>query len=328
MRPRANPVCSHYTERVERGVTALVLEHCDDNALWLELQGEAVLWAVPDDSDSFSKRFPRRYNSASDTDTASGAHPMRKSFTIAILSTLLAGCSTTERNDATPQEKANNPAQPDSARMVTSTPGFIESEAVRYDPDQDRGFHRRTGAPLATVPFSAFRLGFLNDIAAGPDGLYVTDTGTDHIYRISGGKVTIALADSTLGDPNGITWDATHNRFVLVPFGGDSVIRAWTPGTRDLVEIARVRGAQLDGVEILSGDRKLIASQSDSSVYLVAGKTGQPIIRTGGTPADIAVDTKRNRVALPFVDRNLVEILAASAAITFSAFEKSPAVAD
>lgn len=299
---------------------------------------------------------------------------MRKKFTIAMLATLLTGCSTAERNDATPQATANNQPQADSAGMVTSTPGFIEPEAVRYDPDQDvyfvsnwgsgapdakdnngfisrmspdgavdsphfiaggtrgvtlhsprgmtisgdtlwavdmdavRGFHRRTGASLATVPFSAFRLGFLNDIAAGPDGLYVTDTGTDHIYRISGGKVTIALADSTLGDPNGITWDAAHNRFVLVPFGGDSVIRAWTPGTRDLVEIAKVRGAQLDGVEILSGDRLLIASQSDSSVYLVTGKTGQPIIRTGGTPADIGVDTKRNRVALPFVDRNLVEI--------------------
>jgi hypothetical protein len=28
----------------------------------------------------------------------------------------------------------------------------------------------------------------------------------------------------------------------------------------------------------------------------------------GGAPADIAVDTKRNRVAVPFFDRNLVEI--------------------
>ncbi len=299
---------------------------------------------------------------------------MRKKFTIAMLSTLLAGCSTTERNDAAPQEKADHQTQPDSVRMVKSTPGFIEPEAVRYDPDQDlyfvsnwgsgapdakdnngfisrmsadgavdslrfiaggtpgvtlhsprgmtisgdtlwavdmdavRGFHRRTGAPLATVPFAAFKLGFLNDIAVGPDALYVTDTGTDHIYRVSGGKVTVALADSTLGNPNGITWDAAHNRFVLVPFGGDSVIRAWTPGTRDLFEIAKVRGARLDGVEILSGDRILIASQSDSSVYLVTGNTGQPIIRTGGTPADIGVDTKRNRVALPFVGRNLVEI--------------------
>src|SRR5215210_8258439 len=70
------------------------------------------------------------------------------------------------------------------------------------DADAVRGFNRRTGAPLATVDFSAYKLGFLNDIAAGPDGLYVTDTGTDRIYRVAGGRVTIALADTALGNPN------------------------------------------------------------------------------------------------------------------------------
>jgi hypothetical protein len=36
--------------------------------------------------------------------------------------------------------------------------------------------------------------------------------------------------------------------------------------------------------------------------------TGRRIIETGGDPADIAVETKRDRVAVPFVARNLVEI--------------------
>jgi DNA-binding beta-propeller fold protein YncE len=176
------------------------------------------------------------------------------------------------------------------------------------DVDAVRGFDRRTGAALATVDFSAFRLGFLNDVAAGPDGLYVTDTGTDHIYRIAGGTVTVALRDSALGRPNGITWDRGGNRFVVVPYGGDSVIRAWTAGSRALVEVGRSGGAQFDGVEVLPGDRVLVASQRDSSIHLFAGGRGRPIIRTGGAPADLAVDTKRLRVAVPFVARNLVEI--------------------
>lgn len=176
------------------------------------------------------------------------------------------------------------------------------------DADAVRAFNRRTGAPLATVDFSAFKLGFLNDIAAGPDALYVTDTGTDHIYRIAGGRATVALRDPALSNPNGITWDATGRRFIVVPWAGDSVIRAWTPGSRTLVTIGRTGGTKFDGVEILSGDRVLVASQSDSSLHLFTGSTSRPIIRTGGAPADIAVDTKRNRVAVPFVDRNLVEI--------------------
>ena len=176
------------------------------------------------------------------------------------------------------------------------------------DVDAVRGFNRRTGAPLATVDFSRFRLGFLNDVAAGTDGLYITDTGTDHIYRVAGGTATVALQDSAIGKPNGITWDSAGRRFIVVPWEGDSTIKAWTPGGRTLERIARAGATNMDGVEILPGDRMIVAAQSDSSIHLVSGGSVRALIRTGGEPADIAVDTRRNRVAVPFVARNLVEI--------------------
>lgn len=176
------------------------------------------------------------------------------------------------------------------------------------DADAVRGFDRRSGAPLATVDFSKFKLGFLNDIAASPEAMYVTDTGTDHIYRVASGTITVALSDSALGSPNGITWDNGRKQFVVVPYGGGSAIWSWTAGSAALKEIGRSGGSKFDGVEILPGDRVLVASQGDSSIHLFSGVTGRPIIRTGGAPADIGLDTKRNRVAVPFVDRNLVEI--------------------
>ena len=176
------------------------------------------------------------------------------------------------------------------------------------DADAVRGFNRRTGAPLATADFSSFKLGFLNDIAAGPDALYVTDTGTERIYRIAGGRITVALQDSALGGPNGITWDRGGRRFIVVPYGGDSVIRAWTSGSKALSVIGKSTSNKFDGVEVLDGNRVLVSSQGDSSLHLFTGSTGRPIIHTGGAPADIAVDTKRNRVAVPFVDRSMVEI--------------------
>jgi sugar lactone lactonase YvrE len=178
------------------------------------------------------------------------------------------------------------------------------------DADAIRGFNRRTGAPLATVSFSAFKLGFLNDIAGGPDGLYVTDTGTEEVYRIAGGRVTVSLQDASLGGPNGITWDASGHRFIIVPYNGDSVIRAWTPGSNALTVVGRSDGSSFDGVEVLGNDSVLVATQSDSSLYLFTGGRGRPVIRTGGAPADIAIDTKRHRVAAPFVSRSLVEIWA------------------
>ena len=177
------------------------------------------------------------------------------------------------------------------------------------DVDAVRGFDRRTGAPLATIDFSKDSVGFLNDVAPGPDGaLYVTDTGRNLIYRIADGAFTVALDSRSLGSPNGITWDAAARRFVVVPYGGGHGIFAWQPGGTRLEEIGTSEGARFDGVEVLSGGRILVASQGDSSLHLFSGGRGGPIIRTTGAPADIGVDTKRNRVAVPYISLDRVDI--------------------
>ncbi len=188
--------------------------------------------------------------------------------------------------------------------MLSSAMDFV----AQVDLDAVRGFDRRTGAPLETVDFSAHKLGFLNDITAGPDALYLTDTGTNIIYRIADGRITVALEDKALGGPNGITWDAAGRRFIVVPYGADSSIWAWTAGSKTLSVAGRGTSNKYDGVEVLPGGRILVSSQGDSSLHVFAGGTGRPILKTGGAPADIAVDTKRNRVAVPFVDRGVVEI--------------------
>jgi sugar lactone lactonase YvrE len=174
------------------------------------------------------------------------------------------------------------------------------------DADAVRGFHRRTGAPLASADFSKMDVGFLNDVAAGDDGaLYVTDTGRDRIYAVRG--PAIALADSALGGPNGITWDAANRRFIVVPYGRGNTIRAWTPGGA-LTDIGSSAGGKFDGIEVLSGGRVLVASQADTSLHIFVDARGTPVIHTGGPPADIAVDTRRNRVAVPIIALDRVEI--------------------
>lgn len=177
------------------------------------------------------------------------------------------------------------------------------------DVDAIRGFDRRTGAPLASHDFADANAGFLNDIAAGPDGaLYITDTGKNRIYRVTSGSRTVALEHTDLGRPNGITWDQAQSRFLVVPYGGSNAIHSWRPGRQSIDTVATSNGGRFDGVEVLSGGRVLVASQSDSALHLFTGSTGRAIIRTTGAPADIAVDTRRNRVAVPYISLNRVDI--------------------
>jgi sugar lactone lactonase YvrE len=182
------------------------------------------------------------------------------------------------------------------------------------DIDEIRLFNRRTGAPLGSVPVRGAV--FLNDIAAGPDGMYFTDTGirfdaqgnvshppnTDRVFRLVGRRVTEALRGDTLGRPNGIAWDAAGNRFIIAPFGGSSLL-AWTPGSATHTTLVSGPG-QYDGVEVLANGNMLVSSWADSTVHVVHGGSHMmPAIRNVSAPADIGVDTKRNLVAVPrFMD--------------------------
>ncbi len=172
-----------------------------------------------------------------------------------------------------------------------------------------RGFHRVTGELLQDTDFTAQETGFLNDVTVGPDGaVYVTDTGTDRIYRVAGSNIEVVFEDSLLNSPNGITWDEDENRFIVVPYGGSHSFLTWNPGADSLQTFATSPGAKFDGVEVLAAGELLVASQEDSSLHLVIDGEGEPMVSLEGRPADIGYDTSRNRVAVPYVDRNLIEI--------------------
>lgn len=185
------------------------------------------------------------------------------------------------------------------------------------DIDVVRGFNARTGAAVATVPIPGAV--FLNDITAAPDGsLYITDTairfgaqgpehvGTDQIFRIAPDrKVSSALKSDSLARPNGITWDAANQRFVIVSFGGGT-LRAWKPGETTTTPLGTGPG-MFDGVEMVHG-ALWVSSWADSSVYRYAAGQGTNLIKGVPSPADIGYDAKRNRVLIPVFTGNRVEI--------------------
>jgi sugar lactone lactonase YvrE len=181
------------------------------------------------------------------------------------------------------------------------------------DIDVLRGFHRRTGAPLATIDLASQRPALLNDVAIGPDGrIYITDTGIrmtefgviyaggDRIFVVGPrGSITVAAEGARLGRPNGITWDVRGQRWLLVNFDPwTSTLAVWRPGETTFGLLARGKG-KWDGVEALPDGRILVASWTDSTVHVFA-PDGRRLggVRPIPAPADIGVDTRRNRVAI------------------------------
>jgi sugar lactone lactonase YvrE len=176
-----------------------------------------------------------------------------------------------------------------------------------------RGFDRHSGAPVGTIDFTPLGAVQLNDIAVGPDGtLRVTDTGIimgkdgvvhtgpDRIFMVGPGRaVSVVAAGVPIKRPNGITWDPVGKRWIVVsfdPFVGEVTA---LPASMASGETIRRGTGKLDGVEVLPGGTILFTSWNDSSIHALAGGRDRPIIREVPVPADIGIDTRRHRLAIP-----------------------------
>ena len=180
-----------------------------------------------------------------------------------------------------------------------------------------RGFNKRTGAPVATIELTGQRPVFLNDVALGIDGIYVTDTnirfgadgsiskpGVDRIFRISHRRPSVVAQGDSLASPNGITWDSAGTRFIVVSFDKGGVM-SWRPGDGAPARIAAGPG-QYDGVEVLGDNRYAVTSWADSGVHLVHDGSERKIASGISGPADLGVDRKRNLLLVPHFNDGIV----------------------
>lgn len=221
----------------------------------------------------------------------------------------------------------------DSLRFIDNGRGGAVLDAPRglallgdtlwvVDRDAVRAFDARTGAPGPSVSLASHHPVAPAGIAVGPDSaLYVTDRGlrdiaqpsshvphSDRIFRIGRNHaVTVALATDSLAEPSGIVWDRRGKRFVIVSFGGSTIL-SWRPGDAQPRIIGYNRG-QMDGVAVLPDGRLLVTSWKDSTLTIRAADN---LTSIGGFPsaAHLGVDTRRDRVAVPLPTKNRVDIWA------------------
>jgi hypothetical protein len=185
------------------------------------------------------------------------------------------------------------------------------------DIDTVRAFDAKTGAPAGAVKIAG--ASFLNGMATGSDGtVYVSDTGvkigdkgaeptgTDALYKVDlkAKKATPLIKSKDLNGPNGLA--AGDHGVWVVSFRSDELALITPEGKREQVQ--KLPKGQLDGLAMAPGGDLLASSWESATVY--RGPVTGPFksVVTGVTsPADIDVDTKRNRVLVPLFQKNTVE---------------------
>ena len=190
-----------------------------------------------------------------------------------------------------------------------------------------RFFDRRTGHPIGVVATPGLQL---NDLAYSDDGaLWVTDTGPDRhtahgalqvdtthdldaVYRIvpgrPGGTVVPLARGLHLHRPDGVTpWPGGG---ALVSTFGDSVLERVGPADSSKVIIMRMPGGRVDGLRPAPGGGWFVSSWDARTVYRVrVGDPLLPVLRGVTSPAGIAVDTRRGRLAVTSMQENALYLV-------------------
>ena len=181
-------------------------------------------------------------------------------------------------------------------------------------------FDRRSGAPLGTVSIPGL---VMNDVAFSADGgMWVTDTGPDRgttppdttrdmdaVWRVEpGGRVHSVARGLGLERPDGVVLDG---RGALVStFGGRRLERVGQGQPSTWSTAATLPAGRLDGLRRLA-DGSLVVTSWDARTVWHRERDGElePMLRDVTSPAGVAMDTRRHRLAVTSMQGNALYLL-------------------
>jgi outer membrane protein assembly factor BamB len=195
--------------------------------------------------------------------------------------------------------------------------GMVATDEFLFVADIDRvhQFDIKSGKQIASMVFSG--VNFLNGLALAEDGgLYVTDSGvapgfkpagSDAVYHLTfDGKITPIYQDSKMGIPNGVVADG-DGLVVVTIFSGEA-FRLDAQGQR--TELPKPPHNRIDGLLNMGEGRFIVSSWTGEAIYEIDAGEGTVTELFDGltSPADLGLDTKRNRLLIPLFKKDALVI--------------------
>jgi sugar lactone lactonase YvrE len=181
-------------------------------------------------------------------------------------------------------------------------------------------FDRRTGAPLRTITLPGL---VMNDVAFGTDGtLWITDTGPDRtpppvdttkdldaVWRVSpSGAVSAVARGLALDRPDGLL--LVDDGVLVTTFGANRIERVNASGERGQRTLMTLPGGRVDGLRRLPDGAMVVTSWDAKAVWRVRpGDEPRVLLGDVTSPAGVAVDTRRGRLAVTSMQGNTMYLV-------------------
>jgi len=163
----------------------------------------------------------------------------------------------------------------------------------------------------------------LNDVAADDKGnLYMSDDVISQIFKFEI-KDTVGYAWIKTGfdAPNGLFFDKTNNRLIVVSFRDDSPIQSINLSTKAVTELKTTTNDYLDGIAVDKNGNYYISSWGSNTVYRYNKDFlyEKQFSKNHSGPADIVFVPEKDILAVPNMNSGKIDYLPIS---TISIHEK------
>ncbi|MDR4495236.1 MAG: hypothetical protein AB7P17_00975 [Nitrospirales bacterium] len=184
------------------------------------------------------------------------------------------------------------------------------------DLDTIRGFHKRTGEPMATIPFTQHHCQSLTGLASDIEGtLFVSDTDTNSIYRVDPSKdytISLLIRDESLSHPHDIAIHPRSGHLMGVGWDDGKIFEIDENGIiHELFVNSFFSGGfyNLDGIDFDQYGTMYVSDMTAGKVWRIRNNQKKEVIAEFlVSPSGLAIDRANHLILVPYLYANGAEI--------------------